>query len=161
MRQMKVRSFPTKCQRCGAPVLYWEGDRGTKIFFNLPIYGKPISHRCKRQGRKKRLPIKTHHELLVDKLEKVTYQCPVCSKLCNTELALTNHIKKMKKQDDEHSEFFGQTLDLINFDDEEEMMAKASDFKTDQSVDVFNGRFLIKNKDKKRFEEISKYKQRN
>jgi len=158
-KKIKLRSFPTTCKFCGSSILYWESTEGHKVFFNLPIYGKPITHRCKKRHQKKTNRhqkktnvLESNKDHLDKKLGKVTFQCPVCAKILNSEAALNSHIKKLRKLDDYHSDFFDHAMDLIVWDDSLRKNSNELDikqYKTQHSLDVMNERFILKNKKKK------------
>lgn len=152
MRHQKLRSFPTTCKFCGSSILYWESTAGQKVFFNLPIYGKPITHRCKKRHQRKPNVLESNKDHLEKKLEKITFQCPVCSKILNSEIALNSHIKKLSKIEDHHSDFFENVMDLIVWDDSAKNNSNELDikqYKTKHSLDVMNGRFILKTKENK------------
>ncbi|MFX1345370.1 MAG: hypothetical protein ACFFBC_06925 [Promethearchaeota archaeon] len=102
-----LRSFQTKCPRCGADVLYWECRHGSKIFFNYPPYGKLIKHFCRHvEGQprvKKEFPVivKTPKGLL----DQGSPSCPACGKLFKNLKNLKDHINNMKYRDDLHENF--------------------------------------------------------
>lgn len=122
-RHRAVRSFPTKCKECGKPILYWECECGAKTFFGLPIYGKPIRHRCEiviAPGKRKRpwtvakeVPDQDWQNIGKEKL----FQCPCCNKVFKTEIRLNSHITETKKNDLNHREFFDSVMDLIDFEE--------------------------------------------
>lgn len=114
----RKRSFPTKCPKCKASVLFWECFHGVKVFFEYPIYGKPIKHLCTHIGRSKKRNqiVITRAEHAQKELNLVSYQCPVCNKIFSTENSLSIHINQLKKQDDSHAKFFNKNLELIDFD---------------------------------------------
>ncbi len=152
MRHQKKRSFPTTCKFCGSSILYWESTAGQKVFFNLPIYGKPITHRCKKRQQRKPNVLETNKDHLEKKLEKITFQCPVCNKILNSEAALNSHIRLLRKQDDRHSDFFDNAMELIVWDDSSKNNYNGLDikqYKTKHSLDVMNGRFILKTKENK------------
>ena len=160
MRYEKLRSFPTTCKFCGSSILYWESTAGQKVFFNLPIYGKPISHRCKKRHQKKSNVLESNKDHLEKKIEKITFQCPVCRKILNSEAALNSHIKKLSKQDDIHSDFFDNAMDLIVWDDSLEKNSNELDmkqYKTKHSFDVMNERFILKTKENIEEEKYNKF----
>jgi predicted RNA-binding Zn-ribbon protein involved in translation (DUF1610 family) len=135
----RLRSFPTKCPRCGVAVLYWQCTHGCKIFFNYPAYGKPQRHICQPIIRKRRNPvIISLGEHRRQQTERTTFRCPVCQKLFEEQGGLERHIRQMKKTDDPHAYFFGEVLDLINFDrDEEEAMDQTKNLQESEEVFEF------------------------
>lgn len=140
--------------------MYWESTEGHKVFFNLPIYGKPITHRCKKRHQKKTNVLETNKEHLEKKFEKVTFQCPVCRKILNSEVALNSHIKKLRKQDDRHSDFFDSAMDLLVWNDSEQKNLKNLDmnqYKTNHSLDIMDGRFILKIKEDIENEKFNKF----
>jgi len=160
MRHTKLKSFPTTCKFCGSSILYWESTAGQKVFFNLPIYGKPITHRCRKRHQKKTNVLESNKDHLEKKFEKVTFQCPVCSKILNSELALNSHIKKLRKQDDRHSDFFDNAMDLLVWNDSEQKNLKNLDmkqYKTNHSLDIMEGRFILKTKENIESEKFNKF----
>ena len=142
MRQSTVRSFPTKCKRCGKPVLYWDGSAGSKVFFDYPVYGKPMKHYCLPTIRNRSNVIETHNDHQRKLVERSEFQCPVCQKVFQTESALEMHINKMRKQDDYHYNFFDQLLDLIDFDDDEphDSYRKGHDLMENRNVKIIDRR---------------------
>lgn len=160
MRHQKLRSFPTTCKFCGSSILYWESTAGQKVFFNLPIYGKPITHRCKKRHQRKPNVLESNKDHLEKKFEKITYQCPVCRKILNTEVALNSHIKKLRKQDDRHSDFFDNAMDLIVWDDSSKNKSNELDmkqYKTKHTLDIMEGRFILKTKENKEEGKFDKF----
>jgi hypothetical protein len=109
-----LRSFQTKCLKCGADVLYWECRHGSKIFFNYPPYGKLIRHYCRYSRtnlqRKKQFPVivKTPKGLL----EKESPSCPMCGKLFKNLESLNDHLTNLKHQDSLHEKFNNNTLNV-------------------------------------------------
>jgi hypothetical protein len=112
----RIRSFPTCCPDCKKPVLYWECSHGARVFFDYPIYGKPIRHICQKVHKNKSRVLTTNAEQNQRLLQIETYQCPVCGKIFEQGDGLVRHINQKKKQDDDHADFFGVNLDLIDFD---------------------------------------------
>jgi len=102
-----LRSFQTKCLKCGADVLYWECRHGSKVFFNYPPYGKLIRHFCRHTTGK--LKVKTDFPVIVKipkgLLEKESPSCPACGKLFKNLKNLNDHINNLKKQDGLHQDF--------------------------------------------------------
>ncbi len=111
-----LRTFVSKCKRCGAPVLYWECIHGCKVFFQYPVYGKLIRHRCARVEDPSRQEESEIAEREYQQTHKQFFQCPVCAKNFTTERQLDQHIKEKKNIDDAHHNFFlgGQYFDQIN-----------------------------------------------
>ena len=112
-----LRSFQTKCLKCGAEVLYWECTHGSKIFFNYPPYGKLIRHFCRQyisKNRKKKFPI------IIKKpkglLEKASPSCPICGKLFKTKEDLKEHLKQLKNDDFLHNQLFEDKILFENKD---------------------------------------------
>jgi hypothetical protein len=113
----RLRSFPTKCPECKGPVLYWECSHGVKMFFEYPIYGKPLRHLCQKKiSKKKKTVAITHEEHQMKLLNTSSYQCPVCNRIFDKETGLAYHLKNLRKNDVAHAEFFGIALDLINYE---------------------------------------------
>ncbi|UYP46362.1 hypothetical protein NEF87_002647 [Candidatus Lokiarchaeum ossiferum] len=167
MKHIKLRSFPTKCRKCGQSVLFWESTKGAKIFFDLPIYGRPFPHHCPAKQRKKFEVKETYQDHKLKSLEKITFTCPVCGRILDSESALELHIKKLVKQDDRHDNFFNQVLDLISWDDQNLSQAPNMDigqYKTKNKLDTLQDRFILKTKDpndKKKFENLLRRKRIN
>jgi hypothetical protein len=109
------RSFQSNCPRCGVDVLYWECRHGCKIFFNYPPYGKLIQHRCRSYKGKK---IKNKYPVIVKKpkglLEEASPSCPVCGKLFKNQNDLDGHLKYLKRNDNQHKQFFNGDLLFID-----------------------------------------------
>ncbi|MFX1376488.1 MAG: hypothetical protein ACFFA0_11815 [Promethearchaeota archaeon] len=109
-----LRSFQTKCSKCGADVLYWECRHGSKVFFNYPPYGKLIRHFCRRAPGK--LNIKRNFPVVVKVpkglLEQESPSCPICGKLFKNQKNLNDHINNLKKQDKLHQNFDENTLNF-------------------------------------------------
>ncbi|MHA1777645.1 MAG: hypothetical protein DRO88_07265 [Promethearchaeia archaeon] len=151
MKHIRLRSFPTKCRYCGKSILYWESTRGAKVFFNLPIYGKPIRHQCSaRYSRKKAYQVKeTVEDHLKKKLEHISFQCPVCGKIYHSETALNSHFKQMRRYDDHHAEFYDM-LEFLVVDDESKDHAHqpSQSFKTHHKIETVQDRFIFRNRRK-------------
>ncbi|MFX1426617.1 MAG: hypothetical protein ACFFBE_09200 [Promethearchaeota archaeon] len=109
-----LRSFQTKCTRCGADVLYWECRHGSKVFFNYPPYGKLIRHYCRHATGK--FKVKTNFPVIVKKpkglLEKESPSCPACGKLFKNLENLNDHIISLKNQDGLHQDFDRNNLNF-------------------------------------------------
>ncbi|MFX0083779.1 MAG: hypothetical protein ACFE94_18665 [Candidatus Hodarchaeota archaeon] len=109
-----LRSFQSKCSRCGADVLYWECRHGSKVFFNYPPYGKLVRHFCRYNSG--RLKVKTKYPVIVKKpkglLVKESPTCPACGRLFNTLKNLNDHINNLKKQDNLHQNFVKNKLNF-------------------------------------------------
>ncbi len=153
---VKLRSFPTKCKFCGKPILYWESTQGAKVFFNLPIYGRPIRHHCQARHSKKKKPIvkETALDHLRKKVERVSFQCPVCGKIQTTEQDLDNHLRQLRKYDDSHAEFY-EMFDFISEDkiedksESDSLSSPLKSFQTAHNLDVNDDRFILKTKSSK------------
>lgn len=113
-RHCYLRSFKTKCPKCGVDVLYWECTHGSKVFFEYPPYGKLVRHFCQHQVAdiKKKIPIivKTPKGLL----ENASPSCPVCGKLFKVTKDLNNHFKTLKKNDQQHNVFYKNNFKFEN-----------------------------------------------
>jgi hypothetical protein len=127
-RHRAIRTFPTKCRECGKPILYWECECGAKAFFNLPIYGKPQRHLCERKKElgKRRRPWTVAKEQPEEDWQNIgkdkKFQCPSCYKIFKTEERLTSHITQLMKNDSDHKKFFGEMMDLIDFDEDNDVL---------------------------------------
>ena len=108
-----IRSFPTKCRKCGSEVLYWECSHGSKIFFDYPIYGKLIKHKCPiNKNKRKEYPllVKGPEDLFV----KDSFSCPACGKIFKNNNDLKLHFKYSKNHDDLHKCFYKNKLIFNN-----------------------------------------------
>lgn len=109
----------------------------------------------------------TYQDHKLKSLEKITFTCPVCGRILDSESALELHIKKLVKQDDRHDNFFNQVLDLISWDDQNLSQAPNMDigqYKTKNKLDTLQDRFILKTKDpndKKKFENLLRRKRIN
>ncbi|MFX1488351.1 MAG: hypothetical protein ACFFBI_04335 [Promethearchaeota archaeon] len=107
-----LRSFRTKCQKCGADVLYWECRHGSKVFFNYPPYGKLVRHYCRhslgnlRRKKNFQIIVKTPKGLL----DKESPVCHICGRIFKNTQNLEDHLKNLKKQDILHKSFYENTL---------------------------------------------------
>lgn len=115
-----LRSFPTKCPRCGAEVLYWECRHGSKIFFNYPPYGKLIQHHCQTKYKKSR---KNKYPVIIKKPLNISSEnspcCPACGKMFKTEEDREQHLKDSSKLDDLHILYFQNKITLQSSDKED------------------------------------------
>ncbi|MFX1574642.1 MAG: hypothetical protein ACFFB0_18040 [Promethearchaeota archaeon] len=122
-----LRSFQTKCPRCGIDVLYWECRHGSKVFFNYPPYGKLVRHLCRQ--KKGVLNIKKQYKIIVKTpqglLGKESPSCPVCGKLFKSDINLKDHLKNSKNNDDLHKAFLHS--ELIFEEENREINIKNSD----------------------------------
>ncbi len=159
MRHIRLRSFPTHCRFCHGAVLYWESTSGAKVFFDLPIYGRPFRHYCKT-SIKKHQTIQKFQDALLSHVNKSSFQCPVCGKIVPDEESLNTHIKNLKKIDDNHDRFFNDALDLVSWEEIEQSDQSPSDlsnYRTQHPIFTQNDRFTLKAKndaDKKPFENL-------
>ncbi len=123
-RHRAIRSFPTKCKDCGKPILYWECECGAKTFFSLPIYGRPIRHICEVKPHigKRRRPWTIAKEMPEQDWQDIgreeLFRCPICNKVFKNESRLLSHISQMKKGDPAHKQYFEETIDLIDFEED-------------------------------------------
>jgi endogenous inhibitor of DNA gyrase (YacG/DUF329 family) len=115
-RHCYLRSFQTKCPKCGKEVLYWECTHGSKVFFEYPPYGKLIRHICQKSSGK--YGKKVNYEILIKipkgLLEKRSPNCPVCGKLFKSEKDLNNHLQALRKEENLHKQFFENKLIFEN-----------------------------------------------
>ncbi|MHA1269207.1 MAG: C2H2-type zinc finger protein [Candidatus Helarchaeota archaeon] len=103
------RSFETVCPRCGKKVFYWECDHGCKVFFELPLRRPFTKHRCYWKSYSEiKIEMEASLEREYDFRER--YSCPVCYKSFKSEKDLRNHLKSMKKQDDDHIAYYRNEL---------------------------------------------------
>jgi hypothetical protein len=159
MRHIRLRSFPTQCRFCHGAVLYWESTSGAKVFFDLPIYGRPFKHYCK-SPKKKHQSIQKFQDALLSHANRLTFQCPVCGKIVPDEESLNIHIKTLKKIDDIHDRFFNDALDLVSWEeveDSEQTQSDLSNYHTQHPLFTQDDRFILKakfNADKKPFENL-------
>ena len=115
-RHCYLRSFKTKCPKCGKDVLYWECTHGSKVFFEYPPYGKLIRHLCRiipekySKKNKFRILIKSPKGLLENK----SPSCPVCGKLFKSKKDVNNHLQTLAKEEKLHKEFFSNELIFKN-----------------------------------------------
>jgi uncharacterized C2H2 Zn-finger protein len=99
-----------------------------------PIYGRGQRHVCKTVIRKRNTAIATHGELLTQKIERITYQCPICNKIFQKESDLSSHVIKMRKQDDFHETLFQKQIDLIEFEDKDENLGERKENTSNHKV---------------------------
>lgn len=123
-RYITKRAWVSKCRYCGKDIFYWESVAGHKVIFNYPIYDRLQKHICDQyyqQMQQKFIPripkyIRPEPErknpLEVDEFK--IYSCPVCSKPFKSKNILNDHIKTLKKLDENHRIFFDKVLDMIN-----------------------------------------------
>ena len=135
-----LRSFQTKCRKCGADVLYWECTHGCKIFFEYPPYGKLIKHYCRKALG---TPIKKKYPLYVKGPEKslknASPSCPACGKLFKSDRDLNEHLKSLKSRDEYHEQFLKDDFTFIN---------KKKEKKSIKSGELIFGKINIKPKNK-------------
>lgn len=134
----RLESFPTKCPRCHSPVIFWQCTHGCKIFFEYPIYGRALKHICKLNPKRSHNRSSISHGNYIIKLtERSTYRCPVCQRILGTEDALLEHIRRLKRSDESHAYFFGEVLDLIDFDSQATEILEQTE-KIDISNEIFD-----------------------
>ena len=111
-RHCYLRSFQTKCPKCGKDVLYWECTHGSKVFFEYPPYGKLIRHTCQKTVEKhyKKANYKIILKIPKGLLVKRSPNCPVCGKLFKSKKDLNNHLQALRKEEDLHKDFFANEL---------------------------------------------------
>jgi len=137
-----LRSFPTKCPRCKAEVLYWECRHGSKLFFTYPVYGRLIRHICKKDkplSKKNKYPIivKTPNKIL----KEAGPYCSVCGKNFKTTNDLHSHLIELKKLDPLHERFFENKLRFRD-NSSEKVLGKKNEIKTHFKPEF--GRITIK-----------------
>ncbi|MFW9824580.1 MAG: hypothetical protein ACFFE4_16675 [Candidatus Thorarchaeota archaeon] len=128
-----LRSFQTKCPKCGNDVLYWECRHGSKVFFNYPPYGKLIRHFCRQYKgditNRKIYPIivKPPKGLLEDE----SLSCPICGKLFKSFKNLKDHIQNLGKLDQSHQAFSKNNMSfgLVNGWKEQESLDQDKEYK--------------------------------
>ncbi|MFX1411479.1 MAG: hypothetical protein ACFFA6_14100 [Promethearchaeota archaeon] len=107
-RHCYLRSFQTKCPKCGVDVLYWECTHGSKVFFEYPPYGKLVRHFCRRHlgrfNKRRNFPIVI--KIPKGLLENSSPNCPICGKLFKCEKDLNNHLEALKRDDKPHKIFY-------------------------------------------------------
>jgi hypothetical protein len=115
-RHCYLRSFQTKCSKCGKDVLYWECTHGSKVFFEYPPYGKLIRHICRGPVENRYKNTKYEITIKIPKglLEKRSPSCPVCGKLFKSKKDLNNHLKTLRKEENLHKEFYVNELVFEN-----------------------------------------------
>ncbi len=150
---VKLRSFPTTCKYCGKAVLYWESTQGNKVFFSLPIYGRPLRHNCRERYPKKNIyPIvkETALDHLRKKVDRHSFQCPVCGKIHSTEQDLEQHLYQLRKFDDSHAEFY-EMFDFLSegTSESDQPSSPLKSFQTAHPLDVNDDRFILKTKSSK------------
>ncbi len=108
-----LRAFKTVCPRCKNDVFYWECSHGSKVFFEYPIYGRLIRHKCKKHLTKENLKKKNHIKVKISLfIEKDNFGCPICGKIFNKKNRLVDHIKQLKKSDEAHHSFYNNKLNF-------------------------------------------------
>ncbi|MFX0000870.1 MAG: hypothetical protein ACFE9Q_11740 [Candidatus Hodarchaeota archaeon] len=111
-----LRSFQSKCPKCGANVLYWECTHGSKVFFEYPPYGKLVRHFCRYNIEK--LKVRKRIQVIVKKpkglLENQSPSCPICGKLFKNKISLENHLDNTKKNDIYHKLFSENRISFVN-----------------------------------------------
>lgn len=106
-----LRSFQTKCPKCGATVLYWECTHGCKVFFNYPPYGKLVRHYCRvalNEKTKNKYPVIVKPPCYLS--ENPSPSCPICGKLFKTENDLNKHLRQSKERDSFHKLFYSNEI---------------------------------------------------
>ncbi|MBN1800080.1 MAG: hypothetical protein JW891_01155 [Candidatus Lokiarchaeota archaeon] len=101
-----LRSFKTKCRKCGDDVLYWECTHGSKLYFNYPPYGKLVRHYCRKvpdENQKKKKEIIVKRPIGID--NKESPRCLVCGKMFKSAQDLEQHFNQLKKSDYLHQLF--------------------------------------------------------
>lgn len=123
-RYITKRAWVSKCRYCGKEIFYWESVAGHKVIFNYPIYDRLQKHLCDQyyqQMQQKFIPripkyIRPEPErknpLEIDEFK--IYSCPVCSKSFKSQSILNDHIKTLKKFDENHRIFFDKVLEMID-----------------------------------------------
>ena len=111
-----LRSFQSKCPKCGANVLYWECTHGSKVFFEYPPYGKLVRHFCRHH--KGLLNVRKKFQIVIKKpkglLENQSPSCPICGKLFKNTNDLENHLEILRKNDIYHKLFFENRISFEN-----------------------------------------------
>ncbi len=118
----RKRAFETNCKLCGAPTLYWECVHGVKVLFDLPIYGKPIAHRCPKKAldqikAKSGSPkygkfkvLKSFQEFQEEEADSMSgkFRCPVCNNRYTDLNLFLSHIHEITKRNEKHLIYFKQ-----------------------------------------------------
>ncbi len=114
-----LRAFKSVCHKCKNDVFYWECSHGSKVFFEYPIYGRLIRHKCKKHLNNQKIKNKYQIQVKIPLfLEKDVFGYSICSKIFNKKNQLTDHIKQLKKSDLDHSFFYNNKT---NFETEKEI----------------------------------------
>ncbi|MCK4239933.1 MAG: hypothetical protein KAX33_12465 [Candidatus Lokiarchaeota archaeon] len=108
-----LRAFKTVCPKCKNDVFYWECSHGSKVFFEYPIYGRLIRHKCKKHSTKENSKKKNHIKVKIPLfIIKDNFSCPICGKIFSKKNQLVDHIKQLKKSDEAHHNFYNNKLNL-------------------------------------------------
>ncbi|MHA1610811.1 MAG: hypothetical protein ACTSVZ_04105 [Promethearchaeota archaeon] len=102
---------------------------------------------------------------LKKKVERHSFQCPVCGKILSTEQDLEHHLNQLRKYDDPHAEFY----EMFEFLSPDDSLPNASSpsmelFQTDHPLEVNDDRFILKGKSpkssklKKKFQNLYRLK---
>lgn len=148
-KHCQTRSFRTVCPNleCGVDVFYWECLHGCKIFFEYPVYGKLIRHRCKKRSVEAGLKKKHLIEVKVPTFEDLKfYDCPICGKIFKNKDQLVNHIRELKKNDSAHQSA-PKNLKNLNFQ-QDFLNFVSKKAKKDQYEPLFGKISIIKKKQK-------------
>ncbi len=96
------------CKGCGKQVLYWENNKGSKVFFEYPVIERFRQHTCKKF--RKDLPGKSFIEREFEIHNQTKFQCPLCGKIFDQEIYLTQHLKDRSRNDPIYRDFFQNIL---------------------------------------------------
>ena len=128
-KHCQLRAFRTVCPNpdCKKEVFYWECIHGCKVFFEYPIYGKLIRHKCKTIPAGGKLKKKYRIEVKVPTfIEKEFFGCPICGKIFKTKEQLNNHIIELKKTDKAHQNTLDEQINQKNGWERKELKEKNS-----------------------------------
>jgi hypothetical protein len=95
-------------------VFYWECTHGSKVFFEYPIYGRLIRHKCKKSLLQRNIQNANRFEVKIPFfIEKDNFGCPICGKIFGTKVQLEDHIKQLKKYDLSHDNFYNNNFNSL------------------------------------------------
>jgi len=108
-----LRAFKSICPKCKNDVFYWECSHGSKVFFEYPVYGRLIRHKCQKHLNQEKIQNKYQIQVKIPVfLEKDVFSCSICGKIFNSRNKLADHIKQLKKIDLDHRLFYKNKLNF-------------------------------------------------